>query len=172
MGSKILHAANVIAPILGAVSGFAGPPMAGGRGVDGAPAWIMERLKGFKIANPVITTEIALGQEDTYHLIADATAAVTGLIIKEVGNAVGSSTAERMGSALMKFGGTALTTGVVGAWVYEAVNNPHGLDGGPVSGQGLAYTPVSSTKASTIQIDNPQGLAAAYPGAAPANYAV
>src|SRR5512146_3112360 len=97
LGSKILSAANTVAPIAGAASGWLGPAMAEGRGLEGAPAWMMQRLKGYKIANPVITTEIALSHEEQYGLIGAIVSGATGLAVKEVGDAIGVSPVERMG---------------------------------------------------------------------------
>jgi hypothetical protein len=174
-GSKILHAANVIAPIAGTLSGWLSCPTAGGRGLEGAPAFIMERLKGYKVANPIITTQIALANEDAYHLMADASAAITGLIIKEVGDGVGISQAERAGAALMKFGTAALVNGVIAAWVLEAVNNPHGA-GTVASSSGNQYAMASYNYSGAytgggsnpqVKVDNPQGLAPLYAGTAP-----
>jgi hypothetical protein len=174
-GSKVLHAANVVAPIFGSLSGWLSAPTGGGRGLDGAPAWIIDRLKGWKIANPLITTGIAITNEAEYHLIADVVAGVTGLIIREVGDGVGISAAASAGSALLKFGSAAAINGAIAAWVYEAKNNPHGAEGGPSSGAGNAYVGggmlTGSTSlyggSTTINVDNPQGLAPMYAGSAP-----
>jgi hypothetical protein len=144
--------------------------MAEGRGLAGAPAWMITRLKGYKIANPIITTEIALAAEDQYHLIGSLVSAATGYGIKEVGQSVAVPAAEKMGGALMKYGVSALVNGVIAAWVWEAVNNPHGKDGGPASGSGQAYVSAPARSGNTIDVDNPQGLAPLYSGSAP-NYA-
>ena len=167
LGSKILSAANSIAPIAGAATGWMSAPMAEGRGLAGAPAWMITRLKGYKIANPIITTEIALAAEDQYHLIGSIVSAATGMAVREVGQAIGVSAATRMGSALMKYGASAAINGVIAAWVWEAVNNPHGKDGGPTSGQGGAYVSAPARGGNTIDVDNPQGLAPLYSGQSP-----
>ena len=164
LGTKVLSAANAIAPVAGAAKGWLGPAMAEGRGLEGAPTWMMERLKGWKIANPVITTEIALSHEEQYGIIGAIVSAATGMAVREVGDAVDIGPVKQMGGALMKFGASAAMNGVIAAWVWEAVNNPHGVTGGPTSGAGGQYI---SRSASTIDVDNPQGLAPLYAGTAP-----
>ena len=164
LGSKVLSAANTLAPLLGAAAGWLTAPMADGRGFAGAPAFMIDRLKGWKIANPITTTEKALNFPEAYPIISGAIGALTGLGIKEVGETVGIGPIKSMGSALLKFGSSAALNAIIAAWVWEAKFNPHGEEGGPATGAGNAY---KSTSPSTIDVDNPQGLAQLYPGQTP-----
>ncbi len=168
LGTRILSAANAIAPVAGAASGWLQAPMTVGGGISGAPNFIIQRLKGFKIANPVITTEIALSHEDQYGIMGAVVSAITGMAIREVGQAVGVGAVSSMGSALAKFGGSKAVNSVIAAWVYEAVNNPHGgVAGGPASGVGGAYVSAPTRSTNTVDVDNPQGLVPLYSGTAP-----
>lgn len=167
LGSKILTAVNSIAPVAGAASGWFSAPMAAS-GINGAPAFIIDRLSHWKIANPIVTTQIALGLPDSYPIIPGIISAITGMAIKEVGQAVDVGPITQMGNALSKFGASSALNALIAAWVWEAKNNPHAVEGGPSSGAGSAYVASAPTRgANTIDVDNPQGLAPLYSGAAP-----
>ena len=64
LSGKALSAANKLAPALGAWMAWTQP--AGTGDLASKMNFYVEALKGFKIANPVITTQIALGQPDRY----------------------------------------------------------------------------------------------------------
>ncbi len=165
LGTRVMSAVNAIAPLAGTAAGWLSAPMANG-GIEGIPAFMLDRMNGFKIANPIITTQIALGKPAEYPIAAGLTSAVVGFGIKEVGQALGVSLIERAGSAFGKFGAAECLNSFVAAWIYEAKNNPHGAEGGPASGQG-AYVSAPTRGTNTIDVDNPQGLAPLYSGSAP-----
>jgi hypothetical protein len=113
---------NKVAPLFGTYAGWMSAPQGD---LAGKFNWIVQRLKGFKIADPIKTTEIALSKPDSYPIASGVGASILGFGIREVGKAVGIGAVSRMGSAAMKFGGAAAVNGLVAAYIYEAVNNPH-----------------------------------------------
>lgn len=162
IGTKVLSAVNSIAPVAGAAAGWLSAPLSGG--LDAAPAFIIDRLTHFKIANPVITTQIALNEGDSkYPIISGIISAITGMAVKEVGDAVDVAPISKMGGALSKYGGSAAINAIIAAWVWEAKNNPHGA--GSSSGTTMSYSTVKQSN--TISVDNPQGLSPLYTGISP-----
>jgi len=163
LASKALSAAGKVSPFLAVYNAWIGPL----EGADYSSKFssLVTNLKGFKIANPIITTEIALSQPAKYPLGDSIGLAAIGYGIKMVGEGVGNDTASRMGNIVMKYGATAFTNLLVSSYVYEARNNPHGA-GGASSVPGT--TPAAQ---STILQDNPQGLVSYMPGGVSA-YAV
>jgi hypothetical protein len=130
LASKALNIANKIAPFAGAAHAWLGDPMADGRGLALAPQFISEVLqagilKG-KIANPLITTQIALTMPDKYPIMSGALAYLGGMIVDEIGSAVGEGKVSSMGSALKKYGSSAAINSIISAWFYLARLNPHG----------------------------------------------
>jgi hypothetical protein len=127
LASKALSAGNKLAPIFGVYQGWMSAPQGD---VSGKINWIVERLKGFKIADPLITTQIALSMPESYPIAKGAGLFVTGQIIKMVGEAVGINPVERMGSIASKAGMSTAVNALVASYIYEAVNNPHGAGAG------------------------------------------
>jgi len=162
IGSKALGVAGRLATPLGVVNGWMSAPTGGQGfgGLDQVPDFLVDRLSGWKIANPIITTQIALGQPDSYPIMSGLQSALLGWGIELVGDAAGFSAMKRAGSAFKRFGASSATNAMIAAWVYEAKNNPHGIPGGQTAGGVVTYSknPVG------VDVDNPQGLAPMYMG--------
>jgi hypothetical protein len=130
--------------------------------ISGKISWIVDRLKGFKIADPLKTTQIALSQPDAYPIAKGAGLAVSGKIIEMVGEAVGVNAVERMGKIALTGGASTAINALVASYIYEAVNNPGGKPGSTSIGGVVRYS-----GGGTINVDNPQQLAPTYPGQSP-----
>jgi hypothetical protein len=157
LASKALTAAGKVGPFLAVYNAWIGP--LNGTSMSEKFSSLVQNLKNFKIANPIITTELALANPDKYPIGEAVGLAGIGYGIKLVGDGVGNSTVERMGGIVMKYGAAAFTNLLVSSYVYEAQNNPHsgGASGGSVPGR----TPAVQ---STIIRDNPQGMQHYFPG--------
>ena len=156
LAGKALSAGQKLAPFFGMYQGWLSAPEGD---ISGKINWIVERLKGFKIADPLITTQIALSKPEAYPIAKGAGLAVTGKILEMVGEAVGVGAVERMGKIAVTGGASTAVNALVASYVYEAVNNPHGSPGSVSSGGVVKYT-----TRGTINVDNPQQLAPTYPG--------
>ena len=89
----------------------------------------VEALKGFKIADPIITTGIALSQPDRHPIANGIGLAATGYLINEIGSGLGGgsgSIVKRMGSIAYKGGVSLAVNSLVASYIFEARNNPHG----------------------------------------------
>jgi len=126
LAGKALSAGQKLAPIFGIYNGWLSAPKQGGGDLSSQINWIVTRLKGFKIADPLITTQIALANPDAYPIASGAGLAVTGTIIKMVGEAIGVNMVERLGNIAVTGGISTAANALVASYVYEAVNNPHG----------------------------------------------
>ena len=160
LSSKALSAAGKVAPFMAVYNAWIGS-------LDGADysakfSSLVGNLKGFKIANPIITTQIALGKPEKYPLGDSVGLAAIGYGIKMVGDGVGNSTVERMGNIVLKYGAAAFTNLLVASYVYEAQNNPHG--GGGSGSYGASSVAARTPATRTIIQDNPQGLQSYRPG--------
>ena len=167
IGSKALGVASRLAVPMGVASGWLSAPTGGEGfgGLDQIPDFLVDRLSGWKIANPIITTQIALSQPALYPIMDGAKSALLGWGIQLVGDAIGMSFINRAGGALKKFGGAQASNALIAAWVYEAKNNPHG--GGASAGATVSRGGVVNRHGRTargVDVDNPQGLAPMYPG--------
>lgn len=131
LASKVLSITKKVAPFVGAAQAWLTDPVADGRGLEGAPAFIWDRLqrgllKG-KIANPLITTANAIQYHgDKYPIMTGAAAYIGGMIGEEIGSAVGEGKITSFGTILKKYGMSAAINAVISAWVYLAHTNPHG----------------------------------------------
>jgi hypothetical protein len=99
-------------------------PKQGGADISGQINWIVDRLKGFKIADPLITTQLALANPEGYPIAKGAGLAVTGKILEMVGEAVGVNAVERMGKIAVTGGASTAVNALVASYIYEAKNNP------------------------------------------------
>lgn len=148
---KITSIVSKIAPIVGTVKGLLGDPLAQPDPVQ----FMIERVTAFKIANPIITTQLALQQgEDKYPIISGAVIAAIGFAIKEVAEAVdipAKGAIKNMGSAAIGFGVAASISAVIAAWIWLAPFNPHGAKGGQPAAttSGRVPAPVGSFETST-----------------------
>lgn len=133
LAGKALSAGKKLAPIFGVYNGWMSAPKQGGGNISGQINWIVERLKGFKIADPLITTQIALANPDAYPIASGAGLAVTGVIIEMVGEAIGIPMVKSLGDIAKSGGISTAANALVASYVYEAVNNPHG---GSMGGSG------------------------------------
>lgn len=149
LSSRALTAASKLAPFLGAYMGWGSAPRAeGGPGISDQLKFVVDRVKTFKLADPLKTTEMALAKPDSYPIASGIGLGITGYIIREIGKAVKVGTVSRMGSIALKGGASTATNALVASYIYEACNNPHP--------QGTAgYGPGDRH---TIDIDNPQVL--------------
>ena len=147
--SKALSAASAVAPILGTASAWLAP--AGTGDMSSKLNFYVDALKGFKIADPIKTTTIALGQPDRYPIGQGISLALLGWGIKEVGQAVDKDVISRMGSIALKGGSALAVNALVASYIFEARNNPSGAG---TSGT-FGYAPGSKN---TIALDNPQVL--------------
>jgi hypothetical protein len=135
-------------------------PKQGGGDISGQINWIVDRIKGFKIADPLKTTEIALANPEGYPIAKGAGLAITGYIISMLGDAANVDAVTRMGKIAQTGGLSTAINALVASYIYEAVNNPSGAPSGMSKGGVVRYT----RSGGTIDVDNPQGLAPMYPG--------
>lgn len=150
--TKIFSVANKLAPIAGVVHGMLGDPMADGRGIAGAPQFIIDRLAGEKglftghIGNPLVTTQMALGMPDRYPIIPGICTAIGGWILKTVGNAVDAGAPGQVisgfGKFMMGYGVAAAASAPVAAWMYLTPFNPgaSGTEGSGGFTKGTGYS--------------------------------
>ena len=143
--TKITSIVSAVAPVAGVFKGFMSDPMAEGRGLSGALPFIMDRLSQFKIANPIITTQLALqGGEDSYPIVTGIAAAIAGYAIKEVGGMLdipGKQAIKNMGNAGIKFGTSMAISATIAAWIWLAPFNDIGLlTGGKGTGTQVGAT--------------------------------
>ena len=127
LSGKALSAANKLAPALGAWMAWTQP--AGTGDLASKMNFYVEALKGFKIANPVITTQIALGQPDRYPIATGIELAAIGYLIDMVGEGLGGgagSIISRMANVPKKGGLSLAVNSLVASYIFEARNNPHG----------------------------------------------
>lgn len=127
LSGKALSAANKIAPALTAYMAWTQP--AGTGDLASKMNFYVEALKGFKIANPVITTQIALSQPDRYPIATGIELAALGYLIDMVGEGLGGgagSILSRMGNIPKKGGLSLAVNSLVASYIFEARNNPHG----------------------------------------------
>lgn len=133
IASKVLTIGKKIAPIAGAAQAWLADPMADGRGWNGAVPFaigaIQDGIGKGKIANPLLTTKLALGMPDKYPITTGIAAAIAGIIGEEVGKAVDFGIISSFGTMLKRYGISAALNSVVSAWIYLARWNPHGGSG-------------------------------------------
>jgi hypothetical protein len=132
--TKIFSVANKLAPIAGVVHGMLGDPMADGRGIAGAPQFIIDRLAGEKglltghIGNPLVTTQIALGFPDRYPIVTGIVSAIGGWIGEKIGDSVDAgapgAVIKGFGKFMKNYGIAAAATSVVAGWLYLTPFNP------------------------------------------------
>jgi hypothetical protein len=147
LASKSLSAASQVAPLLGALSGWGSAPRAeGGEGIGNQIGFVVNAIKNFKIADPIKTTELALSKPESYPIGSGIGLAITGYIVKKIGDAVGITEVERLGAIALKGGSSAAVNGLAASYIYEAQNNPH-----PRGTAGYGAGSVN-----TIKVDNPQ----------------
>jgi hypothetical protein len=109
-------------------------------------SWIVNRLKGFKIADPLKTTELAFAAPDKYPIGTGAGLYVTGYVINEIGKSIGSGIVSGIGRIAKRGGASTAVNALAASYFYEAVNNPH-----PAGTMGYG-----SGDKTTISVDNPQ----------------
>ena len=146
LASKALSAGKKLAPVFGVYNGWLSAPRQGGGDLSSQINWIVTRLKGFKIADPLITTQIALANPEAYPIASGAGLAVTGTIIKMVGEAIGVSMVESLGDIAVSGGISTAANALVASYIYEAVNNPHGA-GSAAGGTAAGALPTSENAA-------------------------
>lgn len=150
LSSKVLKAGNKVAPMLGALGGWLSPS-ADHEGASAKLSFYVNRLKNFKIASPLATTERALTMPAKYPIAQGASLSIFGWVVGMAGEAIGGSfgnTIKGIGR-MSKNGGTALAiNSLVASYVLEAMHNPH-PKGSAGYGPGDRHT---------ISIDNPQVL--------------
>jgi hypothetical protein len=142
--SKILSIGKKLAPLAGIAHAFLGDPMGDGRGIEGAPSFMMQRLVNDPnsllhghIGNPLITTQIALAFPDKYPIFTGAAAAITGYLMEAIGGKVdgsgamgqGANIIGGFGTILKRYGVSAALGSIVSAWLYLTPFNPHGTPG-------------------------------------------
>ena len=157
LASKVLSGVGKLAPMLGTYQGFMSRPAAEGGGWGNRIAFIMNAAKKFHIADPMITTQLALAQPENYPIASGLGLAVTGYIVKEVGEAVGIPVISSIGNIAKKGGSAAAVSGLAASYFYEAQNNPHGGGGGASQGQ-KAFASAQYNPRPTVAVDNPQLL--------------
>ena len=138
LASKALSAANKVAPALGMWMAWTAP--AGTGDLSSKMNFYVEALKGFKIADPIITTGLALSQPDRYPIANGIGLAATGYLINQIGDGLGGgsgSIVKRLGGIAYKGGVSIAVNSLVASYIFEARNNPHG-SANPV--QGLSST--------------------------------
>lgn len=112
----------------------------------------MGRLSGFKIADPIKTTQMALGKPDSYPIAQGISLAVIGYGIKQIGEAInGSSFApsvKGLGRMALNGGSALAINSLVASYIYLAKDNPH-----PMGSAGYG-----AEDRHTIDVDNPQIL--------------
>jgi len=150
--TKVFSVANKLAPIAGVVHGMLGDPMADGRGIAGAPQFIIDRLAGEKglltghIGNPLITTQIALGFPDRYPIITGIVTGIGGWIGEKIGESVDAgapgAVIKGFGKFMKNYGIAAAATSVVAGWLYLTPFNPGdgGTSGGAAYTKGTGYS--------------------------------
>ena len=120
--TKITSVVSTIAPAMGVFKGFMSDPMSDGRGIGGSIQFIMNALTNFKIANPIITTQIALNAgEDKYPIVTGIAAAIAGYGIKEIASVIdipGKQAIKNMGNAALKLGTSMAISSVIAAWIW------------------------------------------------------
>ena len=103
---------------------------AGAGDLSSKMGFYVEALKGFKIADPIKTTTIALGAPDRYPIANGIGLAATGYLIKMVGDGLGNdgagSIVRRLGGIAYKGGASLAVNSLVASYIFEARNNPHG----------------------------------------------
>ena len=152
-GDKVLGVVDKFSPVLGTAAGWVTKPLAVGGGAEGAVDYVWDSISHFKIANPLITTKIALTEPDNYPIIHGAIMAIGGMVGEELGESFNSSTVTKGSRAVKKFGAAAFTNSLIAAYVYEAKNNPN------EGGRDFAGSPQLGTKArvkTRASLDNPQ----------------
>ena len=158
LASKALKAGNKVAGPLGAYVAWTAP--AGAGDISSKMTFYMDALKGFKIANPIITTQLALADPDRYPIAQGLGLYVTGTVIEMIGDSLDTSVIKRMGGIAKKGGASTAINSLVASYIFEARNNPH--SSGTSTGRSVAgRTPAAQ---STIIRDNPQGLQRYMPG--------
>jgi hypothetical protein len=162
LASKALSAGNKIAPLLGAYTAWTAP--AGAGDLSSKMNFYVDALKGFKIANPITTTSIALGQPDRYPIAQGLGLYATGYGIELVGDAVDLSVVKSLGKIAKKGGASAAVNSLVASYIFEARNNPHSGGGGNRTSTGPSVPGRTPAAQSTIIRDNPQGLQRYMPG--------
>lgn len=122
-GSRLLNAADRIAPTAGTVTGIIKPFMAkGGGSIEGAVGVIGSTITGFKFANPLSTTMSALRQPAVYPILDGVKSWLGGLIASEIGDQIGGDMGQVLqkgGSAAMKFGTAAASTSLILSYALE-----------------------------------------------------
>lgn len=140
-----------IAPFVGAAHAVLGDPVSDGRGLQGAPGFIMERLlenplwhdngSGLHIANPLTTTMLALGWPNKYPIIPGCVAWLTGWLLRYAGKAIDAgrlgTTISSIGGAMEGYGGAAALVSIPAAWIYLAKYNE---SSGPDFTQGSGFS--------------------------------
>jgi len=152
LASKALSAADAVAPILGTLTAWLAP--AGEGDMSSKLNFYVDALKGFKIADPIKTTQLALAEPDRYPIGQGISLALLGWGIREVGQAIGKGVVSRMGGIALKGGSAIAVNSLVASYIFEARNNPHSAASIGSSGYGAGSK-------NTIAMDNPQLLAPA-----------
>jgi hypothetical protein len=182
--TKILSVANKLAPIAGVAHGFLAEPMADGRGFGGIAEYINNRvimgvdgpglLQGH-IANPLITTQMAIGAPDRYPIMHGIITGAIGWLGEKIGKSVDAGMPGELisgfGKFMKRYGFAATASSVVAAWIYLAPYNPTGATGTTQHTQGSGQSRGQSHGATNTywqvrggaQVRNSTGAVDVYP---------
>lgn len=150
--TKVLGIGSKIAPFAGAAHAWLADPVQN-NGFAGAAEFVWDRIQRnplwhpangvYHIANPLITTSMALGMPDRYPILPGIASAIMGYIMKAVGKSIDSgvigTSVNQAGNIMLKYGTSAALNGVAAAWVYLAPFNDSGA-GGPAQTSGSGYS--------------------------------
>jgi len=129
--SKLTAKADTLAMIYGIMS----DPIANGRGIGGAPAWMIDRITKWHIPDPAILVNLVINNPPYYNNVKNAIMLyIAGEGLNAIGQSKYGNVAKKVAEGLAK--GTAAA-----ALLWLPALNPHGASssGGSPSNSGYGY---------------------------------
>ena len=101
---KILNVVDEKADLIGGALGFVSDPIGGGRGLSTeAFNFMMTRLKGWKLTNPMDVIQTMFANPESYPLMNSVSAAAGGWFLSEIGSVIDPKVS-KVGRAIKKIG--------------------------------------------------------------------
>ena len=129
---KIVSTLEARADLLGALYGILADPFGGGRGLLGAPEFMMDRISKWKLVSPGEVFRLVLSWPAAYPLVPGITAAVGGYIIREVAGELDPKIM-RLGNFIKKFGVSTAISSIIAGFLWLPAILPDGSSSSPSS---------------------------------------
>ena len=114
---KIVSALEARADILGMLYGFLADPLGGGRGLAGAPGFMIDRISRWAPVHPGDVLRLVISWPHVYPFTPGITAAIGGYILREVAGELDPKIM-RLGNFLKKFGVSTAVSSIIAGFLW------------------------------------------------------